>query len=255
MDHSLTEENLITSRQVYNAEQGRRELVKCYKLEAEKTGVPANVLQLISAHRVLAGPDIVELLDVIPVPQAEKIYLVFEDFEYSLAHPPQLTSDEVRRIMKELLTALTRLHARKYAHQGLSPQHILLDSQLHVKLTGLAAARMLLRPAGGRTFQPSAYQAPELLSSPTAGSPAADMWAVGCIFAELHTGHCLFSSQPETEQLSYVRGVVGGSCHPLAGQVPNLSDEGKDLLEALLEFEASKRLTAAAALSHAYLAS
>jgi serine/threonine protein kinase len=53
------------------------------------------------------------------------------------------------------------------------------------------------------------YRAPEiLLASETYGSPA-DLFALGCVYAEMHTGTPLFAGFDELDQLRQIFGVVG----------------------------------------------
>jgi serine/threonine protein kinase len=52
------------------------------------------------------------------------------------------------------------------------------------------------------------YRAPEvILGLPY--STAIDMWSLGCIVAELHTGYPLFPGENENEQLACIMEVLG----------------------------------------------
>ena len=60
------------------------------------------------------------------------------------------------------------------------------------------------------------YRSPEVIL----GHPynmAIDMWSLGCILAELHTGYPLFPGENEVEQLACIMEVREGLAAPLGG--------------------------------------
>lgn len=52
------------------------------------------------------------------------------------------------------------------------------------------------------------YRAPEILLQSSYASPV-DLWAVGCIFAELYSRKPLFSGQSENDQLCKIFDTIG----------------------------------------------
>ena len=102
------------------------------------------------------------------------------------------------------------------------------------------------------------YRAPELLLGERRGSCAVDMWAVGCIFAEMVLNEVLFRGESEEDQLHEMYCILG---HPSAkknvessicGANLMLSGDGFDLLKGLLCYDPVKRMTAGMALNHAW---
>ena len=107
------------------------------------------------------------------------------------------------------------------------------------------------------------YIAPEVLMCEDCGAPV-DMWALGCIMAELVAGEKLFPEENLCEQLINIIVVLGipdeVSLMPLGLDVSalsklrevmpekQLSRAGFDVLRGLLEYDPKDRLTAAAAL-------
>lgn len=101
-----------------------------------------------------------------------------------------------------------------------------------------------------------------------------DCWSAGCIFAELaNAGRPLFpGSDVEDEikrilkllgtptesmwagmvQLPDYKGVPEYQCGDFASSVPNLSDQGLELLQKFLICNPDKRISAAMALKHPY---
>jgi serine/threonine protein kinase len=121
------------------------------------------------------------------------------------------------------------------------------------------------------------YRAPELmLSADGCYTPAIDTWSVGCVLAELLGRSPLFAGKDfmETlrlqidvlgsrppEELEYIRSdqalqFLASLPHrapvPWKTLFPEASDKCLDLLDGLLQFHPTKRLTVEAAIGHAY---
>jgi serine/threonine protein kinase len=120
------------------------------------------------------------------------------------------------------------------------------------------------------------YKAPELLYGATKYGKGLDMWAVGCIFAELLGGKPLFPGVTDIDQLSRVVRVLGPpsekvwpgisqlpdfdkiSFHdvraPLSFQklLPHVSLSSIQFLKKLLVYDPAQRLSAEAALGDSY---
>lgn len=70
------------------------------------------------------------------------------------------------------------------------------------------------------------YRAPELLVGDTQYGPPVDVWAIGCVFAELLSGIPLWPGKSDMDQLYLIRKTLGGSSRSdERGQVW-ISDEG-----------------------------
>ena len=120
------------------------------------------------------------------------------------------------------------------------------------------------------------YRAPELVANSHYNS-SIDLWSVGCIFAEMLLRRPLFPGRDHLHQLQLITEVMGtpteSDIRTIRGAYarrvlrslpyrppkawrsvfPNASGAAIDLLQRLLVFDASKRLTAAEALEHPYL--
>lgn len=53
------------------------------------------------------------------------------------------------------------------------------------------------------------YRAPELLVGDTQYGPPVDVWAIGCVFAELLTGQALWPGKSDVDQLYLIKKTLG----------------------------------------------
>ena len=124
------------------------------------------------------------------------------------------------------------------------------------------------------------YRAPEILLGSSKYDFSVDMWAVGCILAELYLCRPLFPGSSTLNQISRIIEITGkptaedlGEIHsPVARTMfenlkldrgekrdlrqilpPEAPDEAIDLIENLLQFRPSMRLTADEALEHPFV--
>ena len=106
---------------------------------------------------------------------------------------------------------------------------------------------------------------------------AIDMWAVGCILAEMLSRRPLFPGTDYQNQLELILRVIGTPCGPELGVIrsdaarryverlphyarvelatlfPAAHPLALDLLQAMFQFDPDRRITAAAALEHEYV--
>ena len=53
------------------------------------------------------------------------------------------------------------------------------------------------------------YRAPELLVGDTQYGPPVDVWAIGCVFAELLSGQALWPGRSDVDQLYLIQKTLG----------------------------------------------
>ena len=110
--------------------------------------------------------------------------------ESALADGP-LPLARVRRVTRQILTALERLHRCGYAHTDIKPDNILYDPRTGTaRLADLGNATKRLTQGG--SFGTREYLPPEVLI----GAPLRmemDLWSLGCTVFEMLTGRLLFS--------------------------------------------------------------
>jgi 3-phosphoinositide dependent protein kinase-1 len=149
----------------------------------------------------------------------------------------------------QILDAIAYMHSRGVIHRDLKPENVLLDDQMHVKITDFGTAKLIPAPGeegsgqGGShddernaSFVGTAeYVSPELLTDKSAGKPS-DLWAFGCIIYQLLVGRPPFKGA--TEYLTFQK-IVNLEYEFPAGFPP----AARDLVERCLVLDPARRLT------------
>ncbi|KAK3028994.1 hypothetical protein RJ639_038197 [Escallonia herrerae] len=212
------------------------------------------------------------------------LYLVFEYMDTDLKkfiRPFRQTGDliptaTVKSLMYQLCKGVAFIHGHGVLHRDLKPHNLLMDRKTTMlKIADLGLARAFTLPIKKYTHEILTlwYRAPEVLMGSTHYSTAVDMWSVGCIFAELVTKQALFPGDSELQQLLHIFRLLGTpneqvwpgvsqlkNWHeypqwkpkPLSSAVPNLDQDGLDLLLKMLQYEPSERISAKKAMEHPY---
>jgi len=279
---------------VYKAEDtqnGSIIALKKIRLENEDEGIPSTSIREISLLKELNHPNIVRLYDVIQ--SHKQLYLVFEFLNEDL----KMHCDTIRRTLREskmpyylhpkivksfmyqIVKGIAFCHSHRILHRDLKPQNLLIDKGV-IKLADFGLARAFNTPVRTLTHEVVTlwYRAPEILLGQAAYSTPIDVWSIGCIFAELVTGHPLFPADSEIDQiykifqllgtpnernwagvtkLPYYKSTFPNWSENKLTKVPglnNLCPDGYDLLCKMLTYEPGKRISAKAALEHRYFA-
>ncbi|KAI1844216.1 hypothetical protein JX266_009700 [Neoarthrinium moseri] len=207
-------------------------------------------------------------------PGIVRLYYTFQD-ESSLYYVLDLcTGGELLGVLKktgtfdeectryfgaQILDAIEYMHSRGVIHRDLKPENVLLDEQLHVKITDFGTARLLTDPRSPKPQQPprlddpsgknkasddnradsfvgtAEYVSPELLKDRNA-CKASDLWAFGCMIYQMLAGRPPFKGG--TEWLTFEK-IINLDYEFPQGFPP----AARDLVERLLVRDPSRRLT------------
>lgn len=200
------------------------------------------------------------------------------DLEKLMRQKITFSPEDIKCYMKQMLEGLAFCHGQYILHRDLKPGNLLVNAEGIVKITDFGLARQFGREQ--EHLSPEAvtiwYRPPELLFGATKYTTTSDMWAVGCIFAEMWLGRPLFSTEPPHTELAQLRTIFSFLGTPTEKDWPTMTKlplfvqfeprapapfeltfqgvalDAIDLLKNLLTFNPSKRLSAADALNHPY---
>ena len=174
--------------------------MKKVRMDRERDGMPITALREVKILQSSRHPNIINLLRVVTGHDWRKVFLVFEYCEHDMSRLLQsmrvpFTEAETKCLIIQLLQAVAFLHRRWVFHRDLKLSNLLLTNRGELKLCDFGLARHH-QPGDDGAYTPKVvtlwYRAPELLLGSPKYTAAVDMWAVGCILAELLRHEPLF---------------------------------------------------------------
>lgn len=155
----------------------------------------------------LTHPNLIHLVEIIL--EDKCVFMVFEYCEHDLLqiihHHTQPTrrpipATMIKSILFQLLNGLYYLHQNWVIHRDLKPANIMVTSGGAVRIGDLGLARLFHKPlsslySGDKVVVTIWYRSPDLLLGAKHYTPSIDLWAVGCIFAELLSLRPIFKGE------------------------------------------------------------
>ncbi|GFQ71009.1 cyclin-dependent kinase-like 1 [Trichonephila clavata] len=264
-----------------NRENGQIVAVKKYVETEDDPLIKKIALREIRMLKQLKHPNLVNLIEVFR--RKRKLHLVFEYCEHTVLdilekHPKGVPDNLTKRIIWQTLQAVNFCHEHNCIHRDVKPENILITKDGVVKLCDFGFARTL-SPGDNYTDYVATrwYRAPELLVGETQYGPAVDVWAVGCVTAELMRGEALWPGKSDVDQLYLIRKTLGdliprhmqvfrsndffaGVTIPetdvresLESKIPkHVHEHGLDFIQRCLDKDPQKRYTCAQLLKHPF---
>lgn len=265
-------------------------LKKCYLTKSGGVGVDISTIRELTSLQELKHPNIVSLLDTSQNEQT--ITLVLEHCKGDLEmiiHDTDIpfSQGDIKTFLLMLLRAIDHCHQEGIIHRDIKPGNLLISEDGTLKLSDFGLARRYTPPFTSNKTPSSKgamtpevctrwYRAPELLFGCRLYSAAIDMWAIGCIMAELMLRTPLFQGDTDLSQLRLISDAFGPpneTVWPGVSKLPDFvsfgnepskidetinslfnasSAEARDLLKKLLTLDPRQRLRAREALEHPY---
>lgn len=187
--------------------------------QIEGAGISMSACREIALLRELKHVNVINLQRVFLSHGDRKVWLLFDYAEHDLWHiikfhraakankkTINVPRAMVKSLLYQILDGIRYLHSNWVLHRDLKPANILVmgegPERGRVKIADMGFARLFnapLKPLADLdpvvvTFW---YRAPELLLGARHYTKAIDIWAIGCIFAELLTSEPIFHCRQE----------------------------------------------------------
>jgi len=272
---------------------GRRVAIKKNKNVFAELSDAKRILREIKLLMLFDHDDVIRLVDVIPPDESEQdsfndVYLVMPRMETTLKRiiksEQKLENRHYLFFIYQILRGLKYIHSAGVVHRDLKPENILVNGKnCNVKISDFGLARGVVSTSSDNNNLTEYvitrwYRAPEVMVCAKNYGCKVDVWAVGCIFAELLLRRELFPGNNHFEQLSLIFSIVGTPLpheldwissrdardwvnqlefqrgHDLRKIFKNGKPECIDLIQQMLQINPARRTTVTQALSHPYFA-
>ncbi|KAJ3409222.1 TFIIH complex serine/threonine-protein kinase subunit kin28 [Chytridiales sp. JEL 0842] len=243
-----------------HAETKRKIAIKKIKIGQFKDGLDPSAIREVKFLQELRHPNVIELIDVFAHKTNLNLVLEFLDADLEM-------------VIKDKNVVFSAGDVKSWL--DLKPNNLLIASDGQLKLADFGLARDFGDPSKPMTSQVVTrwYRAPELLLGAQQYGYGVDIWAIGCIFAELMLRTPYLAGDSDLGQLQTIFRALGTPTEeewpgfndlpdkknlqfppypktPLKTLFTAAGDDALDLLEKMLIFDPLKRITAQEALEH-----
>ncbi|KAI7908060.1 kinase-like domain-containing protein [Cokeromyces recurvatus] len=257
---------------------GQKVAIKKIKMGQFKDGLDLTAIREVKYLQELRHPNVIELIDVFS--HKTNLNLVLEYLESDLE---QVIKDksilfmpaDIKSWMLMMLRGLDHCHRHFILHRDMKPNNLLITDNGVLKIADFGLARDWGDPGRQMTSQVVTrwYRSPELLFGAKEYSYAVDIWAVGCIFAELMLRTPYVAGDSDMDQLTKIFHALGTPTEvdwpgmstlpgympfkqfpkvPLRQYFTAAGTDALSLLEQMLVFDPNRRWTAEECLGHSY---
>jgi serine/threonine protein kinase len=205
------------------------------------------------------------------------------DLDRIIRSKQDMTEQHFQYFVYQMLLGLKYIHSANVLHRDLKPANLLVNANCDLKICDFGLARGV----DASEESPDAplteyvvtrwYRAPELLAGNQDYGAGVDMWALGCIFAELLEGKPFFPGKDPKHQLKVIIEKLGSPSEEdmdfidsdavlkairsigfrekvdLKTYFPTASDDAIGILGQMLQIDPRQRCTVEQALAHDFM--
>jgi calcium-dependent protein kinase len=241
-----------TVRKVTNKVSGQVRALKIIK--KQKGQDSARMYLEVEILKKLVHPNIMQIFEFYE--DEKNFYIITELCEGGelfdqIVDKGSFNEQEAAWVMKQLMSAINYIHTNNIVHRDLKPENILLDTKKNniIKIIDWGTARFFeknkkMNKVSGTPY----YIAPEVLFEKY--DEKCDIWSCGVIMYILLCGYPPFNGETDNEILNKIK--TGKFVFP-EEEWDNISDESKELISKMLEFNPQTRYSASDCLNHKWL--
>lgn len=237
--------------------------------------------------RCLKHDNIIQVKKMMKTPVCKghnDVYIVYElmdtDLHQIIRSSQPLTNEHFQFFTYQILRGLKYVHSASVLHRDLKPSNVLLNASCDLKIADFGLARTSTESNNFMTEYVVTrwYRAPELLLSCDTYDSAIDVWSVGCMVAEMLLRRPLLPGKDYIDQLkliiktlgtpssseldfitapkarAYIEALPKSPKADMRRIFPGASPMAIDLVEKMLQFDPTRRITVDEALKHPWLA-
>ncbi|GAA5999674.1 CDC2/CDK family serine/threonine-protein kinase [Rhodotorula paludigena] len=260
------------------AATGRKIAIKKIKIGQFKDGLDMSAIREVKFLRELRHPNVIELVDVFSNKSNLNLVLEFLDTDLEAVIRDKdlvFQGADIKSWMLMTLKGLDFCHQNWILHRDMKPNNLLISGDGVLKLADFGLAREYADENAKMTCQVVTrwYRCPELLLGARSYSTGVDIWAAGCIFAELMLRVPFMAAESDMDQLNMIFTALGTPTEQdwpgftklsssaqfekkprsdLGMLFSAASPEAIDLLQKTLTYDPRRRITAREALRHPF---
>ena len=227
------------------------------KMIKKRKNKPNDEKEIVNEIEILKKLDHPKILKIIDFYSTEKKYYIITEycpegelFNEIIKHG-KFDEGHAAFVTNQILKAIAYCHKMNIIHRDLKPENIMITNRekngcLQIKLIDFGTAKIFEKgQEENRYVGSSYYMAPEIIKRKY--DEKCDLWSIGVILYILLTGRPPFDGNDDDEIIENVKkGVYDKWAYPF----PLLSEQAKDLINKLLQYDPKKRLSAEEALEH-----